>query len=174
MDLLVRLYDLAPVGPRLEALAGAAITVRRALASEKHVVVEWARQHGSVGWASECDVAFARQPLGCFVATERVSTALTTGYPPSGYPTTPETLVGFACVEATARGFFGPQAVRADRRGRGIGAALLLTALHALAAEGYAYAVVGWAAELEFYRRVAGAVPIAGSEPGLYRAPLRP
>ena len=25
-----------------------------------------------------------------------------------------------------------------------------------------------------FYRRVAGAVPIAGSEPGLYRAPLVP
>jgi len=169
MDLLVRLYDLAPVAPRLEALAPAGVTVRRALASEKHAVVAWARQHGSAGWASECDVAFARAPLGCFIAVEGAPGAVTTGY-----PTSPETLVGFACVEATARGFYGPQAVRADRRGRGIGAALLLTALHALAAEGHAYAIVGWAAELEFYRRVAGAVPIAGSEPGLYRAPLVP
>jgi len=169
VDLLVRLYDLPPVAPRLEALAPAGVHVRRALASEKHDVVAWARQHGSAGWASECDVAFARAPLGCFIAVEGTPGVVTTGY-----PTAPETLVGFACVEATARGFFGPQAVRADRRGRGIGAALLLTALHALAAEGHAYAIVGWAAELEFYRRVAGAVPIAGSEPGLYRAPLIP
>jgi GNAT superfamily N-acetyltransferase len=170
VDLLVRLYDLPPVAPRLAALAPAGLHVRRALASERHTVVAWARQHGSPGWASECEVAFARAPLGCFVAVE--------GPPPDavagGYPTTPETLVGFACVEATAPGFFGPQAVRADRRGRGVGAALLLTALHALAALGHAYAIVGWASELEFYRRVAGAVPIAGSEPGLYGPPLVP
>ena len=42
-----------------------------------------------------------------------------------------------------------------------------------VAAEGHAYAIVGWASEPDFYRKVAGAVPIAGSEPGLYRAPLR-
>jgi GNAT superfamily N-acetyltransferase len=171
VDLLVRLYALQPLGPRLVALAPSGITVRRALASERHVVVEWARTHGSPGWASECEVAFARRPLGCFVAVEG-----TPGEPavPSGYAMESETLVGFSCVEATAPGFFGPQLVRDDRRGRGVGAALLLTALHALAAEGHAYAIIGWAAELEFYRRVAGAVPIEGSEPGLYRAPLAP
>jgi GNAT superfamily N-acetyltransferase len=169
MDLLVRLYALPPVEPRLEALKPVGVTVRRALARERHVVVEWARVHGSAGWASECEVSFARRPLGCFVATERVPAAPAA----AGYPTTPETLVGFACLEATAPGFFGPQAVLPDRRGRGIGAALLLTALHALAAEGHAYAIIGWASELAFYRKVAGAVPIADSEPGLYRAPLR-
>ncbi len=175
MDLLVRLYALQPVAPRLEALALTGVTVRRALASERHVVVEWARRHGSPGWASECEVAFGRRPLGCFVAHEGAGegAAATSGLP-SGYATTPETLIGFSCVEATAPGFFGPQLVRDDRRGRGVGAALLLVALHALAAEGYAYAIVGWASELEFYRRVAGAVPIVGSEPGLYRAPLAP
>src|SRR5450432_1132772 len=114
MDLLVRLYALPAIEPRLEALKASGVTVRRALASERHVVVEWARGHGSAGWASECEVAFARSPLGCFVATE--------GAPASpGYPTTPETLVGFSCIEATAPGFFGPQAVLHDRRGRGIG-----------------------------------------------------
>jgi hypothetical protein len=169
MDLLVRLYALPPVAPRLAALAGKGVTVRRALASERHVVVEWARQHGSPGWASECEVAFARQPIGCFVATEAGG-----GAPAgAGYPTAPETLIGFACIEATARGFFGPQCVRADRRKGGVGAALLLTALHALSAQGHAYAIIGWAAELDFYKRVAGAVPIDGSEPGIYRAPLR-
>jgi GNAT superfamily N-acetyltransferase len=188
MDLLVRLYALPPLAPRLGALAPGGITVRRALASERHVVVEWARQHGSAGWASECEVAFARRPLGCFVAVEGPPGGVgsaggvgETGGPSSsgsvaasGYDTAPETLIGFACIEATAPSFFGPQAVRDDRRGRGIGAALLLTALHALAAEGHAYAIVGWASELEFYRKVAGAVPIAGSEPGIYRAPVRP
>lgn len=167
MDLLVRLYALPPLPPRLAALPSG-VSVRRALASERHVVVDFARQHGSPGWASECEVAFARRPLGCFVAVEGAALATT------GYATAPETLVGFACLEATAPGFFGPQAVRDDCRGRGVGAALLLTALHALAAQGHAYAIVGWASELEFYRKVAGAVPIAGSEPGLYRPPLRP
>jgi hypothetical protein len=169
MDLLVRLYALPPVAPRLAALAATGVTVRRALASEKHVVVEWARQHGSPGWASECDVAFARRPIGCFVAVEGGAGASATGYPMA-----PQTLIGFACIEAAAKGYFGPQCVRADRRKGGVGAALLLSALHAMAAEGYGYAIVGWAAEVDFYRRVAGAEPISGSEPGIYRAPLRP
>jgi GNAT superfamily N-acetyltransferase len=176
MDLLVRLYALPPLAPRLDAVAPAGVTVRRALVSERHVVVAFAEKHGSLGWASECEVAFARRPVGCFVAVEAAAPAgAAPGVvaPGGGYPSAPETLVGFACIEATAPGFFGPQVVRDDRRGRGIGAALLLSALHALAAEGHAYAIVGWASELEFYRKVAGAVPIAGSEPGIYRAPLR-
>ena len=177
MDLLVRLYALPPLAPRLDALAPAGVTVRRALASERHAVVAFAETHGSRGWASECEVAFARRPIGCFVAVESgpapAAGARGVVAPGGGYPSSPETLVGFACIEATAPGFFGPQAVRDDRRGKGIGAALLLSALHALGAEGHAYAIVGWASELEFYRKVAGAVPIAGSEPGLYRAPLR-
>ena len=171
MDLLVRLYELPPLAPRVDALAAAGVTVRRALASERHVVVEFARKHGSAGWASECEVAFARQPLGCFVATE-AAPRVPGKTLPIGYGQTPETLIGFACLEATAPGFFGPQAVRDDRRKRGVGAALLLAALHAMHAEGYAYAVVGWASELDFYRKVAGAVPIEGSEPGMYRPPL--
>jgi GNAT superfamily N-acetyltransferase len=168
MDLLVRLYALPPLAPRLDALAPAGVTVRRALASERHVVAAFAEKHGSQGWASECEVAFARRPIGCFVAVEGAAEPRVG----AGYPSVHETVVGFACIEATAPGFFGPQAVRDDRRGRGIGAALLLSALHALAADGHAYAIVGWASELEFYRKVAGAVPIAGSEPGIYRAPL--
>ncbi|HVZ72309.1 MAG TPA: GNAT family N-acetyltransferase [Polyangia bacterium] len=168
MDLLVRLYDLPGVAPRLEALAAQGVTVRRALASERHAVVAFARQHGSPGWASEVEVAFARVPLGVFVATE--GEARVPGAPrPVGYPQQPETLIGFSCVEATARGFFGPQCVRIDRRGRGVGAALLLAALHAMRDVGYAYAIVGWASELDFYKRVCGAVPIDGSEPGIYR-----
>jgi hypothetical protein len=169
MDLLVRLYALPPLAPRLDALASAGVTVRRALASERHVVVAFAAQHGSPGWASECEVAFARKPIGCFIAVEGAPPAAST----SGWASTPERLVGLACIEATAPGFFGPEVVRDDRRGRGIGASLLLAALHALEAEGHAYSIVGWASETEFYRKVAGAIPIEGSEPGIYRPPLR-
>jgi GNAT superfamily N-acetyltransferase len=170
-DLLVRLYDLPPLEPSLAALAAAGVTVRRALAAERHVVVAWAGHHGSAGWASECEVAFAREPIACFVAVESASP---TPAPATGYATSPDTLIGFSCHEATARNFFGPQAVRADRRGRGVGRALLLSALHAMRALGYAYAIIGWAAEVEFYRRAVGAVLIEGSEPGHYRAPLLP
>jgi hypothetical protein len=39
-------------------------------------------------------------------------------------------------------------------------------------AEGYAYAVIGWAGPQEFYARLVGATVIEGSEPGIYRGPL--
>jgi GNAT superfamily N-acetyltransferase len=153
-DLLVRLYDLPPLGPALEAPAAAGILVRRAAAAERGAVVEWARAHGSPGWADECEAAFARLPLACFVAVEE------------------DAVVGFACYEATCRDFFGPELVHPDRRGRGVGRALLLAALHAMRAEGYAYAIIGWASSVDFYRRAVGAVVIDGSEPGIYPAKL--
>jgi GNAT superfamily N-acetyltransferase len=153
-DLLVRLYDLEPLGPALQALSAAGIVVRRAAAAERSTVVAWARTHGSPGWADECEAAFARLPLACFVAVED------------------DTLIGFACYEATCRDFFGPELVHPDRRGRGVGRALLLAALHAMRAEGYAYAIIGWAASIDFYRRAVGAVVIDGSEPGIYPAKL--
>ena len=59
-----------------------------------------------------------------------------------------------------------------DRRGRGVGRALLLAALHAMHAEGYAYAIIGWASSIDFYKRAVGAVVIDGSEPGIYPAKL--
>jgi len=76
--------------------------------------------------------------------------------------------VGFACYEATCRNFFGPELVHPERRQRGIGRALLLSALHAMRAEGYAYAIIGWASSVDFYRRAVGAFEIEGSEPGIY------
>ena len=153
-DLLVRLYDLPPPGPALEALGAAGIIVRRAAAAARSAVVEWVRAHGSPGWADECAAAFARLPLACFVAVED------------------DKLIGFACYEATYRDFFGPELVHPERRGRGVGKALLLAALHAMRGEGYAYAIIGWASSLDFYRRAVGAVVIDGSEPGIYPAKL--
>jgi GNAT superfamily N-acetyltransferase len=169
-DLLVRLYDLPPLAPVEEELDRHGIEIRRALAHERPQVTEFAREHGSVGWAAECEAAFARLPLACFVATERSVEASRAG--PRFVPLQGKTLIGFACYEATCRNFFGPELVHEKHRGRGVGKGLLLAALEAMRAEGYAYAIIGWASSIDFYRRVVGATVIEGSEPGIYPAPL--
>jgi GNAT superfamily N-acetyltransferase len=167
-DLLVRLYDLPPLEPVVAALDRLGIAVRRALAFERPQVTDFAREHGSEGWAAECEAAFARLPLACFVATERSATM----GPDGKLPLQGNRLVGFACYEATCRNFFGPELVHPDARGRGVGKALVLAALHAMRAEGYAYAIIGWASSVDFYRRAVGATVIEGSEPGIYPPPL--
>ena len=154
-DMLVRLYDVPEPSARVAALHQAAVDVRRALAPEKHVIVSWVRQQFSEGWASECEVSFARLPISCFRAQRG------------------QDVLGFACYDATAKAFFGPTGVLESERKQGIGTALLLMALHAMAAEGYAYAIIGGAGPAEFYAKAVGAVPIAGSTPGIYADLLR-
>ncbi|HXJ22409.1 MAG TPA: GNAT family N-acetyltransferase [Polyangia bacterium] len=153
-DLLVRLYDLPPLAPAVEALAAAGVVVRRAAAAERTPVVDWMRAEGSPGWADECAAAFARHPIACFVAVDASA---------------PDArLLGVACHDAACRNFFGPELVAPGHRGRGIGRGLLLAALHAMRADGYGYAIIGWASSVDFYRRVVGATPIDGSTPGIY------
>jgi len=62
--------------------------------------------------------------------------------------------------------------VREDYRGRGIGKALLLTCLHAMFKQGYAYAAIGQVGPTEFYRKAVGATIIEDSEPGIVRGRL--
>lgn len=153
--MLVRLYDLPEVSTRVEALRRAGIEVRRALAPERHVVVSWVRQHFGDGWASETEVSFGRLPISCFRAQRR------------------QEVLGFACYDATAKAFFGPTGVLERERKQGIGTALLLVTLHAMAADGYAYAIIGAAGPADFYVRAVGAVTIPGSAPGIYANLLR-
>ena len=89
---------------------------------------------------------------------------------PVGPPVKPYSLLaGFACYDATYRNFFGPTGVATDARGRGIGAALLLSCLHAMAGLGYGYAIIGGVGPAAFYEKAVGAVMIEGSKPGIYR-----
>jgi ribosomal protein S18 acetylase RimI-like enzyme len=145
-DMIVKLYDLPP---HTRQRAGDTL-VRRALASEKPLVIPWVRRQFGPGWAAECEVAFGRMPATCFIALQT------------------EKLVGFCVYDSTARGMLGPIGVAASHQRRGIGRELLLTALAAMHAVGYAYAVVGWVAAEGFFQRVAGATTIPGSKPGLY------
>jgi GNAT superfamily N-acetyltransferase len=167
-DLLVRLYDLPPLTPAVDAVDRQGIEVRRALAVERPHVVRFAREHGSEGWAAECEAAFARVPVACFIAVELgIETSAVLG------SRVGDQLIGFACYEATCRDFFGPELVHPQHRGRGVGKALLLAALHAMRAEGYAYAIIGWASSIDFYRKAVGATVIEGSTPGIYGRPLK-
>jgi GNAT superfamily N-acetyltransferase len=154
-DMLVKLYELPPLQPYLDKMAGQGVQLRRGLPPEKHNVLKWVGEHFSPFWVSETDVAFGHQPPGVFVATEN------------------DKLLGFACIDATARGVFGPTGVDEATRGRGIGAALLLIALHDMRARGYAYGVIGGAGPTEFYAKIVGAVEIPDSWPGLYTGLLR-
>jgi GNAT superfamily N-acetyltransferase len=144
-DLLVPLYRL----PALPALP-TGITVRRAFAFERSRTRRFIARHFSEGWADEAEAAFARLPITCWIAVHE------------------RKIVGFACVEATARGFFGPTGVDPAFRSQGIGAALLIAALHGLKEHGYAYGIIGGAGPVAFYEKSVGAIPIPESSPGIY------
>jgi len=168
-DLLVRLYTLPPVTPLQEQLHAEGIILRRAHPSEADTIVSWVLQHFYEKWAAECKGALGHRPTTCFIATELQPVPVAAGDP---YNLPPEKLVGFACYDIVAKGMFGPEGVRPDYRGRQIGKALLLACMHAMANDGYAYAIISWAGPVEFYERTVGATVIDGSEPGIFRGPL--
>jgi GNAT superfamily N-acetyltransferase len=152
-DMLVKLYALPDLAPALTRCAGHGTTIRRALSAEKAVVLHWMRDHFP-GAAPETDAAFARLPVACFIAIRA------------------QQMLGFACYDATAPNFFGPEGVAEEARGQGVGTALLLSALHAQRAQGYAYAIIGGVGPAAFYAATVGAVDIPDSTPGLYAGML--
>jgi GNAT superfamily N-acetyltransferase len=165
-DLLVKLYEL----PDETTVSG--VDIRRAQVPEKHTVVAWVGTSFGPRWASECDVAFARHPVGCHVAIARVVRPGPAS-PAPGEPHSNGALVGFACWDATARGFFGPEGVADAWRRKGVGAALLLQCLHAMRAFGYGYAIIGGVGPKAFYESVVPVLEIPGSSPGIYQGLLR-
>jgi len=149
-DMLVRLYDLPDHSGIISSLRKDGITIRRALAAEKSIVIDWVTQHFGTGWASETEVSFSYQPLACFIATENAK------------------IVGFGCYDSAYRNFFGPTGVEESLRGNGIGKALLLECLLAMKGQGYAYGIIGGVGPARFYEKAVGAVLIEGSNPGIY------
>jgi GNAT superfamily N-acetyltransferase len=154
-DLLVKLYALPDPAPVLAAQAARGVVLRRPIGPEHRLVVDWVLREFGDAWASETEVALGNRPVTCWAAVAA------------------DQMVGFACHDATARGFFGPVGVSAPARGRGTGAALLLASLHDMRTAGYGYAVIGGAAAPDFYHRAVGAMEIPDSSPGLYRGMLR-
>ena len=70
MDMLVKLYDLPDSRALREKLTQDGVSLRRALAPEKHKVIAWVRDNFSEYWASEAEVAFSREPVSCFIAVK--------------------------------------------------------------------------------------------------------
>ena len=163
-DMLVRLYtsdpdflrDTAPGGNwGAKTTAGEPVAIRRALAPERNLVLDWVGRLFSAGWVSETSVAFSTTPTKCHIAQ------------------CGSRLLGFSCFDATALGFLGPIGIDPAERGSGIGAALLKASLLAMREFGYAYAIIGGVGPVDFYARVAGATVIADSTPGVYAGLLR-
>ncbi len=154
-DMLVKLYDLPAVEPSVRGLREQGVGVRRAMSYEKAEVIKWVDGKFVGEWTSESDVAFSNHPISCFLATEEGE------------------IIGFACYDCTCKNFFGPTGVVEEKRSRGIGKALLLCCLHAMAANGYGYAIIGGVGPADFYAKAVGAVEIKGSSPGVYRDRLK-
>ena len=154
-DMLVKLYALPDSRALVEKLRGQGVEIRRALAPEKRRVAAWVRERFSEGWASETEICFAREPVACFIAVQEGA------------------ILGFACHDGVCRNFFGPTGVDPAKRKGGIGKALLFACLEAMKAQGYGYAIIGGVGPADYYAKAVGAVPIEGSEPGVYRGLLR-
>ncbi|NWK56530.1 GNAT family N-acetyltransferase [Verrucomicrobiaceae bacterium N1E253] len=151
IDMLVRLYELPDTQDVYRRVENQGVILRRARAYERHLVAAWAAEHFSPKWESEVKVAFSRQPVTCFLATRD------------------QEILGFACYETTARGFYGPTGVSEAARGTGIGKALLFKSMESLKDLGYVYGMIGGVGPEEFYAKAIGAVGIPGSDPGIYR-----
>ena len=149
-DLLVNLLKI----PALEETPHEFV-IRRAQPFELMQVQTFVAANFSQSWADEISVGFSRQPVSVFIATIQ------------------RELVGFAAYECTRRGFFGPTGVITTAQGKGIGKALLLASLHALASMGYVYAIIGAAGPVRFYQKAVGAIIIPDSEPGIYTDSLK-
>ena len=153
-DMLVSLYS--PILGELKRRTKTdKVTIRPALPPEMGLVVGWVRENFSENWASEVSVAFSRQPVACLISVE------------SGK------LLGFACYDTTARGFFGPTGVAPEARGKGIGLALFSACLQSMKTLGHAYAFIGDAGPVDFYAKTAGAIVIPAPDRGIYEGMLR-
>jgi ribosomal protein S18 acetylase RimI-like enzyme len=120
------------------------------MAYERGLVVKWVQTAFNTFWSDECEVAFSRQPIGCYIAVRQSA------------------IVGFCCLNVTYRNFIGPIGVDRNCRGQSIGKDLLMAAANELYRTGYAYAVVGDAGAPGFFSNAAGAVEIPDSSPGAY------
>lgn len=157
-DLLVALYNL-PTYPN-QALAALEtdeqIVIRRAHPFDLSRTRRFIARHFTESWADEAQTGFSRQPITTFLAIHE------------------KKIIGFASVDATAKGFFGPTGVDPAFRGKGVGKLLLHVALHALKEMGYGYGIIGAAGPVEFYEKTVGATVIPNSWPGVYQGLLGP
>lgn len=140
-DLLVDLHQVDFSKKETEA------KIKRALSPNSDKIIDFVGKNFNMSWASEIKSALYKTQSTCFIAV------------------IDKELVGFACYDATAKGFFGPTGVSEDHRKKGIGSALLMHTLEAMFFDGYSYAIIGGVrSAIDFYKRTCNAIPIPNSK----------
>lgn len=143
-DMIVGLTHL----PAYEIPEG--IQIKRAYVGDRQKILQFVREKfpDHVVWPDETDYALMQEGCKCFIVVED------------------HRLLGFACYDACAKGFFGPVGIDPAQRGRDLGKALLIRTLEAMREDGYVYAIMGWVDEaVGFYQRSVGARIIDGATP---------
>ena len=153
--MLIKLYELEDDWLFLSKQQALGIGIRKPIGPEKHSIIAWVDDHFGAGWASETDVALSNKPCTCFVAVKDAN------------------IIGFACYDATALGFFGPIGVAKSHRNKGTGKALMTAGLQDMKLKGYGYAIVGAVKDTNYYRNAVGAIEIPDSSPGIYHSQIR-
>lgn len=146
-DLLVNLYDLQ-CKYDYKKVKENGITIRRAMSPDKQNILDFITTYYTKEWANETEYALVHTPISCYVAVKN------------------KEVVGFACYDATAKGYFGPIAIKPDVKGCGVGQALMHDTLVGMRENGYGYAVIGWVDDaIAFYEKSIHAFSIPDSEP---------
>jgi ribosomal protein S18 acetylase RimI-like enzyme len=150
-DMLIKLFALDDDWHFLSEQKKLGIDIRKPIGPENRVILNWVSTQFGAGWASETAAAFSNRPLSCFVAVKK------------------NAIIGFACYDATALGFFGPIGVEKAHRRKGTGTALMTACLLDMKLKGYGYAVVGAVENPAYYQKAVGALQIPDSAPGIYK-----
>ena len=121
----------------------------RAFPGDKDILMNFMKEHFGINWAYEAEKAIMSSDVGkCFAAVRDGK------------------VIGVACYDSSARGYFGPIGVLESERGTGVGKALMLRTMHAMYEYGYSWAIIGWVDSAEdFYRKAVNAQYIPGGEP---------
>lgn len=116
--------------------------IARATPGDQPAALEFINGQFGRAWRVEVERAFEHPRPTLFIARRRGQ------------------IVGFSAHDCNNRGlgFFGPEGVVPEERGRGLGRNLLLASLADLRDMGFERTIIAWAAAHDFYRRVAGAV----------------
>ena len=150
-DMLIKLYALDDDWRFLSEQKKLGIGIRKPIGPEHRVISNWVNTHFGPAWASETDAAISNNPCSCFIALKD------------------KAIIGFACYDATALGFFGPIGVEKAHRKMGTGTALMTACLLDMKLKGYGYAIVGAVENSEYYQKAVGALEIPDSAPGIYQ-----
>ena len=143
-DMIVSLYNM----PDVKILKD--IKISKAFVSDMDEIMKFIDNElpNEQGWKKEIQYSLMQSPIKVVIATKN------------------NELLGFACYDASAKGFFGPIGVKQSERKKGVGKALLVNTLNYMKSDGYAYAIIGWVGLADkFYEKSVGAKRLPDSTP---------